>query len=423
MKTYIISMCIATAMLLAACHSTQKNHNHSTEQHDHEHDHAGHNHDEHEGHDHSEHNHDDHAGHDHSDGEHDHGEEADNSEHSDEILFTTEQAKAVGLAVETVAPAMFQQVIKTSGQILAAQGDEAVIVATSNGVVSYANSSIVEGAAINAGQTIVRISAQKLLEGDPAVKAKNAYETAQKELQRAEALIADQIISAKEYEQIKLRYENAKNAYEAQASHITAGGVGVSSPISGYIKNRLVAQGEYVAVGQAIATVSQNKRLQLRAEVAENHYKSLRNIVGANFKTAYDEATHQLSDLNGKLLSFGKASGEASFFIPVTFEFDNVDDFIPGAFAEIFLLANPLENVISVPESSITEEQGLHFVYLQLDEEGYRKQEVALGQNNGERVQILKGLQAGERVVTQGVYQVKLAAIASVMPEGHSHSH
>jgi multidrug efflux pump subunit AcrA (membrane-fusion protein) len=44
-----------------------------------------------------------------------------------------------------------------------------------------------------------------------------------------------------------------------------------------------------------------------------------------------------------------------------------------------------------------------------------------LGQNNGERVQILSGLKNGDKVVTKGVYQVKLAATSSVMPEGHAH--
>jgi multidrug efflux pump subunit AcrA (membrane-fusion protein) len=30
-------------------------------------------------------------------------------------------------------------------------------------------------------------------------------------------------------------------------------------------------------------------------------------------------------------------------------------------------------------------------------------------------------VKAGDKVVTKGVYQVKLAAISSIMPEGHSH--
>ncbi|WP_446786472.1 efflux RND transporter periplasmic adaptor subunit, partial [Macellibacteroides fermentans] len=140
-------------------------------------------------------------------------------------------------------------------------------------------------------------------------------------------------------------------------------------------------------------------------------------------QTSYDNEVYKLSDLNGRLLSFGKASGGQSFYIPVTFEFYNIGDIIPGSFVSVYLLSNPLENVISVPVSALTEEQGLNFVYLQLDEEGYKKQEVTLGQSNGDRVQVLSGLKAGDKVVTKGVYQVKLAAVSSIMPEGHSHSH
>jgi RND family efflux transporter MFP subunit len=351
-------------------------------------------------------------------------QEHDGHEHeSDEIVFTKEQAGRAGLAVETVQAGSFHDAIKTGGQILAAQGDETVVAATANGIVSFSNPSLSEGAGIRAGQSIATISAGKLPEGDPAAKAKIEYETALKAYRRAEELVKDRIISSKEFEQAQLRFETARTAYEAQAAQATADGIVVSSPIAGFIKNRRVAQGEYVTVGQPLATVAQNRRLQLRAEVPENHYKALKSISSADFKPAYDDTLYRLSDLNGRLLSFGKAAGDASFYIPVLFEFDNVGDMIPGAFAEVYLLSGREEGVISVPVASVTEEQGLYFVYLQLDEEGYRKQEVTLGRNNGERVEALAGLQAGDRVVTRGVYQVKLAATSSIAPEGHTHSH
>jgi RND family efflux transporter MFP subunit len=401
MKTYISFVTVIAVLFFTACNQGKEEHNEDSK--------GIHTQAEGESHNHSE---DD--GHDHAKGE---------SNHTDEISFTKAQAEAVGLIVETVSPGAFQQVIKTSGQIQASQGDEATIVSTSNGIVSFSNRSITEGAAVRSGEAIVTVSAKNLLEGDPATKVIIVYETAQKEFSRAEKLIKDNIISAKEYEQIRLRYETAKTAYEAQAANITSSGVRITSPISGFIKNRLVSQGDYVSVGQPIATVSQNKRLQLRAEVLENYYKSLKNIGGANFQTSYDNEVYKLSDLNGRLLSFGKASGGQSFYIPVTFEFDNIGDIIPGSFVSVYLLSNPLENVISVPVSALTEEQGLNFVYLQLDEEGYKKQEVTLGQSNGDKVQVLSGLKAGDKVVTKSVYQVKLAAVSSIMPEGHSHSH
>jgi len=386
MKTYLISSFIIAIMLCTGCHSGHNSQNPAAKQ---VHEQLAE-----EGHD-----------------------------HSNEIHFTKQQAEAVGLKVEEVAPGTFSQVIKTSGQILSAQGDEATIAATSNGIVSFVNPSISEGATVRAGEAIVTISAKNLQEGDPAARAKITYETAVKEFQRAEELVKEQIISTKEFEQIRLRYETAKIAYEAQSSHITANGVKVLSPIGGYLKNRLVNQGEYVSVGQAIATVSKNRRLQLRAEVSENYFKALKNINSANFQTSYDNTVYKLSDLRGRLISFGKASGGQSFYIPITFEFDNIGDIVPGSFVTVYLLSTAQNDVISVPGSAVTEEEGLHFVYLQLDEEGYKKQEVTLGQSDGDRIQVLSGLNPGDKVVTKGVYQVKLASVSSVIPEGHSHNH
>lgn len=408
MKKNTIGLLLAIAVFFfAGCQPAKNERKPQGETHEHA---EGEDHD-HEGHDHERH---DHEGHDHN-----HGSEA----HADEIRFSKAQAEAVGLEVEDLTPGTFSQVIKTSGQILSSQGDEASVAATANGIVSFANASISDGSAVKAGQAIVSISAKNLLDGDPAAKAKIDFETAQKEFQRAENLVKEQIISGKEFEQIRARYETAKTVYHAQAGNISTKGVTVTSPMNGFVKSRMVNEGDYVAVGQIICTVSQNRRLQLRAEVSESHFNSLGQISNANFSTSYDNTTYKLSDLNGRLLAFGKAADGQSFYIPVTFEFNNVGNIIPGSFVTVYLLSSPQENVISIPVSAITEEQGLHFVYIQLDEEGYKKQEVKLGDNDGTRVRILSGLNPGDKVVTKGAYQVKLAAISSVMPEGHSHSH
>lgn len=396
MRTNIIIVLTLALIGLAGCHSIHKeSHPHETT-HEHEH------------------------GHDHSH-DHDHGH-AESSEHTDEIIFTREQAEAVGLATEVVARGVFHHVIKTSGSIEVAQGDETKIVATADGVVTFSNPSITEGMAVRAGQAIATLSAKHIQDGDPATRARIEFETAEKEFQRAEILVKDRIISEKEFEQARLRYETAKTAYDAHGSNLSPEGIRVVSPISGYIANREVAQGEYVSVGQPIATVARNSRLHLKAEVPESHYLQLKDVATAHFKSAYSDQVYKLSELDGRLLSYGKTTG-TSFFLPVTFEFANQDGILPGAYTEVYLLSAPREEVISIPVSAVTEEQGLYFVYLQLDEECYKKQEVTLGPSDGDRIEVLSGLQAGDRLVTHGVTQVKLAAVGSVMPEGHSHSH
>ena len=83
-----------------------------------------------------------------------------------------------------------------------------------------------------------------------------------------------------------MEYKNAKISFDAIAVNKTAKGVGITAPINGYVKNILIREGEYVTVGQPIATLSQNKRLVLRAEVSEKYYNALKNISSANFQTS-----------------------------------------------------------------------------------------------------------------------------------------
>ena len=116
--------------------------------------------------------------------------------------------------------------------------------------------------------------------------------------------------------------------------------------------------------------------------------------------------TYKLSDLRGRLLSYGKASDTNSFYVPVTFEFDNKGAIIPGSFVEIYLLTAPMQNVISVPVSALIEEQGVYSVFVRVHEEAYKKVPV----------------NAGDEVVTVGAYQIKLASASNAIP-AHTHNH
>ena len=433
-------------------HHDHEGHNHATEEHahsheEHSHEHEGHNHEghnheahehnhvaeahNHEGHNHATeaHNHDAHAGHNHEAEAHNHdAHEGHNHDHGhahgvnpDEIMLAPHKAKAAGVVSEVIQPKPFRQIIKASGEVQAAQGNESIVVANVSGIVSFQRS-VTEGMQVGKGASLMSISASKLQDGDPAERARIAYEAAKADFERASRLVENQIVSQKEFVAIKEKYENAKLAYEALAKNQTKHGVSVTSPMGGYIKNLLVKEGDYVSVGQPLATVTQNNRLFLRADVSERYYKYLNGITSANFKTPYDNQVYELEALNGKLLSYGKSAGAGSFYVPVTFSFDNKGDIIPGSFVEIFLLSKQMEDAIVLPVEALTEEQGLYFIYIQNCEESYKKQEVKLGASNGKEVQILSGVHPGDKVVVKGAYHVKLASASNALP-AHSHEH
>ena len=113
----LIFVGILGLFVLGSCNNSTVTHTHD------EHNHAaeGHNHEA-EGPDHS------HEGE--CSGEHNHEAADEYNEaaeaHSDEIILPKAKAEAAGVKVSVIEPAPFQQVIKTSGQVLAAQGDESV---------------------------------------------------------------------------------------------------------------------------------------------------------------------------------------------------------------------------------------------------------------------------------------------------------
>ncbi|MBE5032499.1 efflux RND transporter periplasmic adaptor subunit [Gallalistipes aquisgranensis] len=372
---------------------------------------------------HSEHEGEEHDGHDHEAEGHDHEAElAAEAAHADEIVFPKAQAERAGLKVERVEPGVFCEVIRTSGQVLAAQGDEVSLSAPVSGIVSFAGPRLTEGAQVVHGARLFYISSRKIATGDINARTKAAYDKARADYERAKELLADRIVSQREYDQTKLAYEQALAEYEAIASIRSERGTVVAAPIPGFLTSLSVKEGDYVEMGAPLATVSKNRRLMLRAEVSQKYYDRLKSVRSANFKAPYEERVWSLKDMNGRLVSVGKASPSGSYLIPVTFEFDNRGGVVPGSFVEVWLTGAPQSGVISVPLSAVTEQQGVYYVYVRLDEEGYQRREVKLGPGDGERVRILSGLAPGEEVVTEGAVHVRMASASASIP-GHTHNH
>jgi membrane fusion protein, heavy metal efflux system len=343
----------------------------------------------------------------------------------EEIVYLKEQAWKIDFANTKVKKQPFAEIIKTTGQILPAQGDEVIINAKSGGIITFGNNKKMIGSAIRSGEYLFTISGKGLIENNLDAKynlAKANYEKAKQDFERAKELVKDNIISQKEYHERKLKYENAQTTYYNIADNYTPGGQTVKSPITGFIKNILVSEGQYVEIGQVIASVSQNQKLILRAEVAQQHFSKLNSITAANFITAYDDRIYNTNNLNGKLISYGKNINNNEFYIPVNFEIDNNSELIPGSFIEVFLKTDVIQNALVIPNSALIEEQGNYYTYVQTSGEGFQKRELKLGANDGMYVQVFSGIEENERVVTRGAYQIKLVTMSGKMP-AHGHEH
>jgi multidrug efflux pump subunit AcrA (membrane-fusion protein) len=107
----------------------------------------------------------------------------------------------------------------------------------------------------------------------------------------------------------------------------------------------------------------------------------------------------------------------------VIYEVANADGSVKvGATARVRVRTGATEHGVVVPASAILDEDGRPIVYVQPEGETFEKRSIRIGGQDGDRVLVLDGLKAGERVVTGAAYQVRLASLSTSAP-AHGHEH
>jgi membrane fusion protein, heavy metal efflux system len=338
-----------------------------------------------------------------------------------EISYLKEQAWKIEFANSPVERKTFHETIKTSGQLLGAPGDEVTLIANTSGVVKLSGQAYAAGVPVRRGQSLFTVSGAGVTENNIDVEIRNAraeLNKAKEDFNRANLLIKDQLMTRGEFTEAKLRYENARITLNSLTRNYGSNGKSITSPMSGFIKTILVTEGAFVETGQPLAIVSKNQNLILRAEVAQQYYSLFNQIKEANFTTS---TTGDEIFTTQKFVSAGRSTVNSPY-IPVTFTVNNSGKLVSGALVEVFLKSSPIANAIAIPVSSLVEEQGNLYVYVQTAGESFEKREVKTGSSDGVEILITSGLTEGERVVTKGANQIKISSMSGAVP-AHGHEH
>ena len=360
--------------------------------------------------------------------EHDAAHAADETEASslNTVVFTKEQSWKIHFATEPVLTGPFGEVIKTSALVQSAPGDEIQISAKTNGIVQFTGNELVEGQCVTNRRSLFTISGSGLAEDNLEVRfteARNNFEQAKADYERAQELAKDKIVSQKALLEAKKQYENAFAVYENLRDNFNNTGQTVISPMNGFVKQLSVQNGEYVVAGQPLVTVSQNENLMLHAEVQQKYLPVLGAIHSANIRNMHNKETYTLDELNGKIVSWGRTANQNNYMLPVNLQIDNKGSFVPGGFVELYLQTITNARAVTVPNSALLEEQGNFFVLVQLNPELFEKREVRTGASDGLRTEITSGLKGDERVITEGAVMVKLAQSTGTLDAHSGHVH
>ncbi|MEG2665446.1 MAG: efflux RND transporter periplasmic adaptor subunit, partial [Bacteroidales bacterium] len=305
-------------------------------------------------------------------------------------------------------------------------GSEREIIAKAAGIVSFPNEYVVDGRGVQQGQSLFSIECGGLMENNIHTRYTeilNEYHRSKAEYERKKELAKDKIVSESVLLSAKMEFENAEENYKHLRKNFASGKQIVTAPISGFIKQILVRNGEYVQIGQRMLVISQNRSLFIKAEVSPKYYPYLGHIIGANVRELNGSKTYSLNDLHGKLISYGKSTDFESPLIPIVFEIDNKLEVIPGSFVDLYIKTEGDGWALTVPKGALIEEMGNFFVLVQINPELFEKRAVIKGVGDGFRVEIKQGLEPGERIVSKGAILIKLAQVSGGLDAHSGHVH
>jgi membrane fusion protein (multidrug efflux system) len=265
-----------------------------------------------------------------------------------------------------------------------------------------------EGQAVTAGTPIARLD-------QSVYRAEIAEIEANLALSRANFKRADELLRkkagtarARDEAEAELRANEAKLILARAMLDKTV----IAAPFDGVLGLRSVSVGQYLAPGDPIFKLEQIDPLKLDFRVPEVQFTRI--DIGQTINVRVDAFPDET--ITGTLYAIDPLVDENGRSVVIRARIPNERGRLrPGLFARVELVYDSIEQAIIVPEEAILPIGTDKFVFRVVDGTAALTK-VELGQRFRGRVQVSKGLAAGDSVVTAGQLKIQDGAPVSVVP-------
>jgi RND family efflux transporter MFP subunit len=243
---------------------------------------------------------------------------------------------------------------------------------------------------------------------------------AKQEASKNQLIAANEQVAAAEVAVQQAEAQIRQAQAQADASLVSLELKDVVAPISGVMDDLLVKVGDYVSVGQAITKVAQTQTLTLNLQVPPERAADLRT--GLEVELIDPTSKSQLA--TGSLTFVAPTVNPDAQAIQTKAQFRNVDNLLrDGQFVSARIIWATQAGVL-IPTTAVTRVGGKDFVFRVADEPNEAGQEIVnlhpveLGDIQGDRYQVLSGLEAGDQIAVSNI--LKLSDSAPIEPESGS---
>jgi HlyD family secretion protein len=225
-------------------------------------------------------------------------------------------------------------------------------------------------------------------------QARNQYEIAQKHFDAMQAIGKQQTLKA-----AAGQLESAKGKYRGASAQV--GYSEIRSPIDGVIADRSLYPGEMAAAGTPLLTVMDVSQVVARAHIPQQDASLLKLGDKATVTVPGEEQA-----VEGKITVISPALDPNSTTVEVWVQAKNPEQKLkPGTSVELSILAGIIPDALVIPAASLltADDGGTSVMLIGSDNRAHQKP-VKVGVHQSDQVQLLEGVQAGDRVVASGAY-------------------
>ena len=264
--------------------------------------------------------------------------------------------------------------------------DYATISAKVSGVVDELPVSL--GSTVKKGEVLLRIKADEI--SARVAQAKTNLDQARRNLEREKRLLAKNAVTRESVKTLEESLQIAEAAYNEAKTYLSY--TTLIAPFNGIIAAKMVNRGDLATVGAPLLTLTDNATMQAVCHVPETFLPKIRT--GDDLSVIIPAAGVETL---GSIKEIAPVADAQSRTALVKLRVDKTENLRPGQFARVFLPGKVITSLY-IPEEAVAYYGQMEKVFVAEDSFA-RLRLVRTGSHTDGKVEILSGLNQGERVI------------------------
>jgi membrane fusion protein (multidrug efflux system) len=225
---------------------------------------------------------------------------------------------------------------------------------------------------------------------------------------RQKQLLAREAISQEEYDIVLNQYNTTLSDLKLVEAQIQK--TIVRAPFNGTLGLRQVSEGSVIGTGDIIATVVNMDPIKIEFSIPERYA----NMVEVGAPVFFSSESTE-GEAEGRVYAFEPRIDAATRTLKLRAQSSNKGGkFLPGMFVKIRFVLGEIDSALMVPAESVIPELQGYKVFVVGKDQKAEERSVEIGTRTESHVQITKGLEEGEMVLTSGVLQARPGSLLKI---------